>query len=171
MANKYVFFVIKCLCYRKYVLNPIGKSRKKCIFVSHYIKRKTGANLNIISLIKKLYKTLIYLFLLLLILIVGAAIAITLPSVQTSLARFATGEINEKFDIKTNISTVSIDLSGRVRLGNVWVKDEKDSLLIKIDDLQTNILDLRSLVGGQLFFGTTKVHNLDFHIATYENDS
>lgn len=159
------------MCYRKYVLNPIGKSRKKCIFVSHYIKRKTGANLNIISLIKKLYKTLIYLFLLLLILIVGAAIAITLPSVQTSLARFATGEINEKFDIKTNISTVSIDLSGRVRLGNVWVKDEKDSLLIKIDDLQTNILDLRSLIGGQLFFGTTKVHNLDFHIATYENDS
>ncbi|HLV46124.1 MAG TPA: translocation/assembly module TamB domain-containing protein [Flavobacterium sp.] len=106
-----------------------------------------------------------------LILIVGLAIALALPAVQTSLAHFATGKINEKFDIKTNISTVSIDLSGTVRLGNVWIKDDRDSILIKIDDLQTNILDVNSLVGGQLFFGNTSIHNLDFHIATYQNDS
>src|SRR5690606_2062751 len=116
-------------------------------------------------------KTLIYIFLLLLILIVGLAIALSLPSVQTSLARFATGKINEKFDIKTNISTVSIDLSGTVKLGDVWVKDDQDSILMKVDNLQTNILDVRSLVGGQLFFGNTKVNNLDFHITTYQNDT
>jgi len=107
----------------------------------------------------------------LLILIVGLAIALSLPSVQTSLARFATGKINEKFDIKTNINTVSIDLSGTVKLGDVWVKDDQDSILMKVDNLQTNILDVRSLVGGQLFFGNTKVNNLDFHITTYQNDT
>ncbi len=133
--------------------------------------RKLIANLNIIRIIKKIYKTLIYLFLLLLIVIVAAAVAITLPSVQTSLARFATSQINEKFDINTNISTVSIDLKGNVKLGDVWVKDDRDSLLAKMDDLQTNILDVKSLVAGQLFFGDTRINNLDFHIATHKNDT
>jgi len=105
------------------------------------------------------------------LLIIAISVALTSPVVQTAIAQFATKKINEQFNINTSIGLVAIRIDGSVALKNVRVLDDHDNILGKSRTIRTNILDFNKLIEGQLFFGSTKLENLDFHIHTYKGDT
>ena len=90
---------------------------------------------------------------------------------QTEIAHYATQRINERFHINTYIDKIAIGLDGRVLLKDVSVIDDHQQTLAKTERLYTNILDFQQLLNGQLYFGSTELENLDFHIVKYKNDS
>jgi len=106
-----------------------------------------------------------------LLLIVAISAALTSPVVQTALAHFATKKVNEKFNIHTSIGLVSIRIDGAVNLKNVKVIDDHHNTLGDIKNIQTDILDFKNLIEGRLFFGSTKLKDLDFYIHTYKGDT
>jgi len=106
-----------------------------------------------------------------LLLIVAVSIALTTPVVQTAIAQYASKKINEEFNMNTSIGMVALRIDGNVILKNVSVRDDHENILGKIGKLHTNILDFSKLIEGQLFFGSTKIEKLDFHIHTYKGDS
>lgn len=108
---------------------------------------------------------------LILSLIVGLSIALTTPLVQTKIAQYATEKINKQFKIDSSIGQVAIGIDGNVLLKDVVVLDDHKNILGKTVRLHTNILDFKNLINGQLFFGSTELEKLDFHIRTYKGDS
>ncbi|WP_255497889.1 translocation/assembly module TamB domain-containing protein [Flavobacterium sp. I3-2] len=105
------------------------------------------------------------------LLIIAVSVALTTPVVQTAIAQFASKKINEAFNLNTSIGMVAIRIDGNVILKNVSVNDDHENTLGDIGKLHTNILDFKKLINGQLFFGSTKVEQLDFHIHTYKGDT
>lgn len=105
------------------------------------------------------------------LLLVLLSVLLTTPIIQSEIARFATEKINKQFNIDTHIHQVAITIDGSVVLKHVLIFDDHNNTLAKIDRMHTNILDFNKLTEGQLYFGSTALENLDFHIRTYKHDS
>lgn len=99
------------------------------------------------------------------------SVLLTTPIIQSEIARYATEKINEQYNIDTKIYQVAIGIDGSVILKEVKVLDDHLNVLAQVERLHTNILDFKKLTEGQLYFGSTELENLDFHIHTYKNDS
>lgn len=99
------------------------------------------------------------------------AVIITTPIVQTELAHYATEKINEKFNIRTSIGQVAIQLNGNVLMKQVHVLDDRNNDLALIKKLYTNISDFKQLTEGHLLFGDTEIDDVDFFIRKYKGDS
>lgn len=95
----------------------------------------------------------------------------TFPVVQTAIAQFASKKVKENLNIDSSIGLISIRIDGNVVIRNLTVRDDRENVLGKIGKLETNIADFNKLLEGQLYFGSTKIQNLDFHIRTYKGDS
>ncbi|HUH26131.1 MAG TPA: translocation/assembly module TamB domain-containing protein, partial [Flavobacterium sp.] len=123
------------------------------------------------TVIKKLLKILFGLLLGLALVLILAAVIITTPIVQTELAHYATEKINEKFNIRTSIGQVAIQLNGRVFLKKVHILDDRNNDFAFIDQLHTNIVDFKQLIEGKLLFGSTELHTTNFFIRKYKGDT
>jgi len=99
------------------------------------------------------------------------SVTLTTPIVQTELAHYATEKINKQFNINASIKQVAVGLDGSVLLKNVKVLDDRKNVLANTERLHTNILDFQLLLYGQLYFGSTELENLDFHIRKYKGDT
>lgn len=99
------------------------------------------------------------------------AVIITTPIVQTEVAQYATKKINDKFNIKTSIGQVAIQLDGSVLLKKVHVLDDRNNDLAYIGQLRTNLGSFKQLTEGKLLFGSTELHDTHFYIHTYKGDS
>jgi len=96
---------------------------------------------------------------------------LTTPIIQSEIARYATEKINHQFNIDSSIYQVAIGIDGSVVLKNVKVFDDRKNTLASVDRLHTDILDFKKLTDGQLYFGSTELENLQFHIHTYKGDT
>jgi TamB, inner membrane protein subunit of TAM complex len=97
-------------------------------------------------------------------------IALSLPSVQTKLAQYATAQLNEKYKTNITIEQATISVFGGVKLKKVLIKDYKKDTLFYINRLKTNILDYQKLLDGDLTFGDIRVDGLDFNLKNYKGD-
>ena len=93
---------------------------------------------------------------------------LSIPSVQTSLGKYATKRLNEEFNTNINIEKVGLQFNGDVELKNIYVEDFKQDTLIDIQELNTSILSFSNLINGQLVFGDIDIIDLVFNIKTYE---
>ena len=106
----------------------------------------------------------------LLISVLGTAI-LSLPIVQTRLAKFATNTINTEFGTNINIDRLKFSLiSWDTSLKGVFVQDYQKDTLFYIDRLSTSILNIRNLVNGKLEFGDINVEKLNFKLKTYKGE-
>ncbi|WP_228027885.1 translocation/assembly module TamB domain-containing protein [Costertonia aggregata] len=95
-------------------------------------------------------------------------IILSLPTVQTSLAKYATDTINKEFNTKINIDRLRISLlTWDTSLRGVYVEDYQKDTLFYIDELTTSILSVRNLASGKLEFGDIDIDSLDFKLKTY----
>ncbi len=110
--------------------------------------------------------------LVLVLLCVFGTLILSLPFVQTRLARYTTESINTEFGTNINIEKLHISLiSWDTSLEGVLIEDFRRDTLFYVNELSTSILNARNLVKGKLEFGDIEVDKLDFKLTTYKDSS
>lgn len=127
------------------------KSLKKCII------KKAG---------KKIIKWLGYFLLFWLLLM----LVLSIPAVQTRLAKFATDKINEDFG--TNIVVKKLDLSflGSVQLKGVEIRDHHKDTLIFVDKLSTSILNAKRILDNNVNLADVSLNGVHLYMKTYKDE-
>lgn len=106
---------------------------------------------------------------LILIAVLGTII-LSLPAVQTRLAKVATNSINKEFGTNINIDKLRVSLiSWDTSMKDVYIEDYEQDTLFYINSLTTSILSLRNLSQGKLEFGSIAIDKLDFKLKTYKD--
>ena len=98
------------------------------------------------------------------------AISLSMPFVQTKIAKIATDTLNEEFGTNINVDKVAISIFGGVKLKGVLILDHHNDTLVSATRLQTNILSFKNIANSNLQFGTIKGHKLNFHLKTYKGE-
>jgi len=107
-----------------------------------------------------------------LLICVLATIILSLPAVQTRLAKYATETINKEFGTNINIDRLRISLiSWDTSLRGIYIEDHKQDTLIHIEELTTSILSMRNMANGRLEFGDIEIDKLNFKLKTYEGEN
>ncbi|WP_445384769.1 translocation/assembly module TamB domain-containing protein [Robiginitalea sp. IMCC44478] len=97
-------------------------------------------------------------------------VILSLPAVQTRLARYATDRINKEFGTNIQLDKLRISLiSWDTALENIYIEDYQQDTLVFINELNTSILSLRDLAGGKLEFGDIEIQNLYLNLKTYRD--
>lgn len=96
-------------------------------------------------------------------------LVLSIPSVQTGLGNYATEKLNEEFGTNINIDKVGLQFNGDVEFKDIYIEDYKKDTLISIGELNTSIINVRSMVKGDLVFGDIDIIDLFFHIKTYKD--
>ncbi|MFT3796340.1 translocation/assembly module TamB domain-containing protein [Flavobacterium sp.] len=119
---------------------------------------------------RKIRKIILRTLLALILLLLGLAIALSLPSVQTYIAEYATDRINSDFKTDIKVEQVAITFFGGVKLKKVMIRDHHKDTLIYANRIKTNILDLNQMINGDLLFGTIRLDGLVFNLKQYKNE-
>ncbi len=106
----------------------------------------------------------------LLIMVLGSLV-LSIPAVQTRMAKYATESLNAEFGTNINIDRVSLSLfSLNTGIKGIYVEDYKKDTLAYIEKLTTSILNLRNMANGKMEFGDIAVDGLFFNLKTYEGE-
>ncbi|MEW5675315.1 translocation/assembly module TamB domain-containing protein [Flavobacterium enshiense] len=97
-------------------------------------------------------------------------IALSLPVVQTEIAKYATEEINKDFGTDIKIDKVAISVFGGIKLKGIYVADHHKDTLFYINRLQTNILSFKEAKNSRLFFGEARMDGLNFKLKKYKGE-
>lgn len=97
-------------------------------------------------------------------------IILSLPAVQTRLAKVATNAINKEFGTHINVDRLRVSLiSWDTSMKDVYIEDYEKDTLFYINSLTTSILSIRNLTQGKLEFGSIDIDKLDFKLKTYKD--
>lgn len=104
------------------------------------------------------------LFLLLLV------IFLSLPPVQSRLARIATDYLNESFG--TNIVVKRVDLSwlGSVQLKGIEIRDHHQDTLIFVDNLKTSLTNAKKVLENKVDLEEASLTGVNFFLRTYKDE-
>ena len=124
-------------------------------------------NLTGIKKVKKIvFRSLLGLVLLLLVI----GIALSLPFTQTKIAKYFAQSINKDYGIHIAIDEVSVSIFGGVKLKKVMILDHHNDTLIYAKRINTNVLDGKKLLDGDLIFGNIGLDGLVFNLKTYKKE-
>ena len=97
-------------------------------------------------------------------------VVLSLPGVQTRLARIATDKINQQFGTNIQIDRVRISLiSWDTALNDIYIEDYQGDTLVYIQSLNTSILSLHGLSTGVLEFGNIEIDRMLLNMTTYQD--
>ncbi|MEM9000706.1 MAG: translocation/assembly module TamB domain-containing protein [Bacteroidota bacterium] len=100
------------------------------------------------------------------------SIILSLPIVQTRLAKYATESINEEFGTNIRIDRLGLSLfTLNAGLKGIYVEDYRNDTLIYMHKLSTSILNLQNMVNGKMEFGDIDVDGLLLNLKTYEGET
>ncbi|MFA9191028.1 translocation/assembly module TamB domain-containing protein [Flavobacterium sp. FZUC8N2.13] len=98
-------------------------------------------------------------------------IALTLPTVQTKVAKYLMNRINSDFNTHIAIDKVKLSIFGGVKIQNVLILDHHKDTLIYSKIVNTSIFDVNSLLeGGNLLFKKISLDGVVFDMKTYKNE-
>ncbi|MEO9510688.1 MAG: translocation/assembly module TamB domain-containing protein [Flavobacteriaceae bacterium] len=99
------------------------------------------------------------------------SLILSIPAVQTKMARYATKSINEEFGTNIFIDRLSLSLFNlNTGLKGIYIEDYKKDTLAYIQKLSTSILNLRNMTNGEMEFGDIEVDGLFFNLKTYKGE-
>ena len=94
-------------------------------------------------------------------------VLLSIPQVQTYLGQYAANKINEKYGTEIAIGQLTANLKGEVVLKNILIQDHHQETLLSAKRLNTSILNVKSLIKGDLRFGSIELDGLLFKMRTY----
>ena len=97
-------------------------------------------------------------------------IILSIPYVQTTIAKKVTTKLNEEFGTDIYISRLGLNWKGEVDIREVYIADHHQDTLIFAKSLQTNILSIKNLIEGELNFGFINLNQAKFYLKTYEGE-
>lgn len=122
-----------------------------------------------LNVIKKFKKIVFRTLLALLAMGVVITLGLTLPWVQSLLARIAVEKVNSTFSTDIGIDGIAIDIFGNITLKGVSATDNHDFKFIEIGKVSTRIVDYQALKKGNIFLGNSKIDDLLLHIHKYKD--
>ena len=108
--------------------------------------------------------------LLFLLLLLVAGIALSLPAVQTRIAKELMTKINTSYGTSIEIDEVAISVFGGVKLKKVLIKDHHKDTLIYANRIKTNLIGIKKVIDGDLIFNSIHLDGLLFHLKTYKKE-
>lgn len=106
----------------------------------------------------------------LVLLLITIVIILSMPSVQTYVAKKVTNGLNETYGTDINIDRLGLNWRGEVDVRGVLINDHHADTLIYAKELQTNIISFSNLLGGDLGFGNIDLSNAKLYITTYKDE-
>jgi len=102
--------------------------------------------------------------------VVVSVALLSLPVVQTKIAKIVTNRINKTYD--TNIVVKKVDLSylGNAKLIGVEINDHHNDTLIYVEQLTTSIFSYRNILENKLELGEADVRGLQMHMKRYKGE-
>ena len=116
---------------------------------------------------KIFFRTIVGLILLLLL----VSIALSLPEVQTKIAKFATEKINKNYGTHITIDAVAITFFGGIKLKKVLILDHHSDTLIYSQRIKITVLDFKKVMDGNLIFGDLSLDNFYLQIKNYKGEN
>lgn len=98
------------------------------------------------------------------------AITLSLPVVQTKIAKYITESLNADFKTKISVEKVAINIFGGVKLKKVLILDHHNKTLIYSDLINTDIVSIKRVLDGDLIFGDLRLTGLIFNLKTYKGE-
>ena len=98
------------------------------------------------------------------------AITLSLPVVQTKIAKYITETLNRDFKTDISIDKAAINIFGGVKLKKVLILDHHKKTLIYSDLINTDILSIKTAIDGDLIFGDIRLTGLIFNLKTYKGE-
>ncbi|MCP2029040.1 hypothetical protein L1276_004219 [Flavobacterium sp. HSC-32F16] len=98
------------------------------------------------------------------------AITLSLPVVQTKIAKYITETLNTDFKTNISIDKAAINIFGGVKLKKVHILDHHKKTLIYSELINTDILSIKRAIDGDLIFGDIRLTGLIFNLKTYKNE-
>ncbi|MEZ4779353.1 MAG: translocation/assembly module TamB domain-containing protein [Flavobacteriaceae bacterium] len=97
-------------------------------------------------------------------------IILSIPAVQTKIAKRVTESLNETYGTDITIERLGLNWKGEVDIRNVFIRDHHKDTLIYTEILQTNILSIKKLMDGDLDFGFLALENTALFVTTYKDE-
>lgn len=94
----------------------------------------------------------------------------SIPAVQTYLAKVATKQVNKDFNTNLVIKKVDLSFLGSVGLKGVEIRDHHKDTLIFVNSLNTSILNARKLIKGEVDLGDLSLNGTRFYMKTYKGE-
>lgn len=124
----------------------------------------------IITAIKKFTKILIKWLKYLVLFLAFLIILLSIPAVQTRLAKVVTNSINEDFGTDLLIKKVDLSFLGFVSLKGIEIRDHHKDTLIFIDRLRTSLLNAKRALDNDVNFKSISLKGVHFHLTTYKSE-
>lgn len=105
-----------------------------------------------------------------LLIIVLIIITLSLPIVQTYIAKKVTTKLNEKFGTSIIISQLGLNWKGEVDIREVYIEDHHKDTLVYVKLLNTSILSIKNITEGDLNFGFIELNKAKFYLKTYKGE-
>ncbi|WGK64791.1 translocation/assembly module TamB domain-containing protein [Croceiramulus getboli] len=111
-------------------------------------------------------RTLLFLVVFFIILFV----VLSIPAVQTSIAKKVTQRINEDFGVSINIDRIGLRYDGDLDIKGVYIEDHHQDTLIYAGQVSASLLSVRSLIQGDLNLGDVGINKARFFIKRYQEE-
>ncbi|MAP56025.1 MAG: N-acetyl-gamma-glutamyl-phosphate reductase [Altibacter sp.] len=103
-------------------------------------------------------------------LLVLLVIILSIPSVQTYVAKKVTDNLNETYGTRIEIKRLGLNWKGEVDIREVYIADHHEDTLIYADRLETNIVNFQNLIQGDLGFGNIDLERAKLYVTTYQGE-
>lgn len=95
----------------------------------------------------------------------------SIPGVQTRLARTLTKSLNKSYNTAIVIKRVDLSFLGSVRLKGVEIRDHHNDTLIFVKKLSTSLLNAKKIIDNKVNLGSVSLDGVNFHLKTYKGET
>lgn len=97
-------------------------------------------------------------------------IILSIPSVQTKIAHRVTTYLNDTYGTSIHIQRLGLNWKGQVDIREVYIEDHHSDTLIYSQELQTELLGIRSILKNKLVLGSTLLTNAKLNFRHYKGE-
>lgn len=99
------------------------------------------------------------------------SLLLSLPIVQTQLAKVATKRLNKDFGINLVVKKLDLSFLGSVQLKGIEIRDHHKDTLIFVNNLSTSLSNAkRILENNEVGLGSVTLQGVNFHLKTHKNE-
>jgi len=107
----------------------------------------------------------------LLLLMIISSIVLSIPAVQTYIAKKVTTSVNDKYGTNIKIEKVDLSFLGSIVLKEVYIEDYQKDTLIYVKKLNTSLRSAARLMHGEFLFGKVILEKFVFNMRIYKDNS
>ena len=98
------------------------------------------------------------------------SIILSIPGVQTRLAKKLTNNLKESYNTNIVIKRVDLSFLGAVQLKGVEIRDHHNDTLIFVKNISTSIVNAKKIIDNKVNLGSVSLDGIDFHLKTYKGE-